>query len=319
MKYKNTVRTGIDFGTTSVKVMRAEGAEKVEKVTHVGYRNWKGTDKSVETAANALQGVLDDLGLKKNQLGRIVTCISSTDTAVREVLLPSMSDDQFRQALPFEARKLLSSDKAKELVSDGLVLEHSQGTEGEADGNTLVLMAAANKVHRDFPVDALAHIGLEPEVVDVEPLALMRALTACADQSIEDETANAIIDLGGHEVNIVISYRGGGMLSRTIWQSDKEMDGKTEDEWILDIATRTLETLTFYRGRYRREVDTIHLVGGGALVEGRQDHLSRFLNRTVVVGKPLTRFGQGADGLADNIDRECIFVTACGLIRWGDQ
>ncbi len=319
MKRKNTVRTGIDFGTTSVKVMRAEGAEHVDRITHIGYKAWEGPDVSVEIAANALQAVLDELGLKKNQLGRIITCVGSKDTAVREVMLPAMSDEEFRQSLPFEARKLLSSDKAKELVSDGQVIEHREGIKEGSAGNTLVLMAAADKVHRDFPVDALNNLGLEPEVVDVEPLALIRALSSSADHTEENDPAHAIIDLGGHEVNIVISYRGAGLLSRTIWESDKPMDGKTEDEWILDIATRTLETLTFYRGRYRREVDTIHLVGGGSLVEGRQELLSRFLNRNVVVGRPLTHFGKDAKGYAENIDRESVFVTASGLIRWGDE
>ena len=316
MKRKSTIRTGIDFGTTSVKLMRAEGIDKVDKITHVGYRAWSETDGSVDKAAQALQSVLDELGLKKNQLGRIVTCIGARDSVVREVVMPPMSNEELRQTLPFEARKFLSVDKAKKIVVDGEVLERRTGQEDEAD-STLVLMAAAGKSHRDFPVDALAVLGLEPEVVDVESLALMRAISTA--DTPNDVLAQAVLDLGGHEVNVVISYKGTGLLSRTIWQSDRVMDGKTESDWILEIATRTLETLTFYRGRYRHEVDTIHLVGGGALVEGRSEHLSRFLNRTVVIGRPLSEFGQDARGYEENIDKESVFVTASGLVRWGDK
>jgi len=319
LKGKSIVRTGFDLGTTSVKIVRGEGLGRAERFTHVGFRDWSGEadGQAVERAAKAVNEILDELGLGRSraQLGQIVTCVGATRSSVREVMMPPLTDDEFRQTLPFEARKFLNLDGARHPVVDGEVLEREQTEEGH--GGTLVLMAAAERKERDFPVQVLDRAGLEPEVVDVEALALMRSLNVGAELR-ENDPAHALVDIGGRAAHMVISYRGGGLLSRTIWEGDQPQDPEQEKAWLRDLAGRTLETLTFYRGRYRREVEVIHLVGGGALVPGREEALSRALNREVQLARPLSLHGRDAKGFDDNCDREAVFTTACGLCRWGD-
>ena len=56
----------------------------------------------------------------------------------------------------------------------------------------------------------------------------------------------------------------------------------------------------------------------GPLVPGREEALSRALNREVQLARPLSLHGRDAKGFDDNCDREAVFTTACGLCRWGD-
>lgn len=311
------VRTGIDIGAANVKFVRCEGEERMEACTHVGLRTL--ADMEGETAeakaGNAVKEILAELGLGRNQLGQVITCVGAARSAVREVMMPPLTDEEFALTLPFEARKYLNLDDAEELVVDGCVLEREAGAEGE--GGTLVLMAASERSARDYPVRVLDRAGLEPEVVDVEPLALMRSLNTGADMR-ENDPAHAMVNLGHDGAYIVITYRGAGLLHRTLWQGATPEDDAGQQEWIREVAGRTLETLTFYRGRYRREVEVIHLVGGGALAPGRCEALAKVVNRDVVPGRPLSRFAREAKGYQENKDREAVFETACGLCRWGD-
>ena len=109
-----------------------------------------------------------------------------------------------------------------------------------------------------------------------------------------------------------------GLLHRPLWQGEIPAGEEGEQAWLREVAGKTLETLTYYRGRYRREVEVIHLVGGGALVPGRREALAKVVNRNVVRGNPLTPLSP-AEGTVDRFrDREALFETACGLCRWGD-
>ena len=272
-------------------------------------------------AAEALREVLSDSGLSSGSRGQVIACVGGNETFVREATLPLMSDDEFRQALPFEARKFLSLESVEDPVIDGQIIERVEADGEEDPGSTLVMMAATSGRKREFTLEALAGAGIEPTVIDVEPLACLNTmlnLTPTEDQDME--RAQALLDLGGHRANLLISYRGSGLLSRDIWKGTPS-DGSAEGNaaYARDIATRTLETLTFYRGRYRREVDTIYLTGGSSMKSGLAEELSRVMNREVVPCRPLEGIADQAVGYDENKDMEALFVTACGLCRWGDD
>ncbi len=322
MNKKQTIRTGIDLGTSSVKLVRGVGKDKLDRVTHVGSRDWHSVSPELasEKAAAALLELLSELGLKTGDLGRVITSVGGADTSVREATLPLMSPEEFRQALPFEGRKYLSLDNLDEPTIDGQIIETVIG-DGETQGSILALLAATSRTKRNFVLESMHKAGIQPEVVNVEPIAHLNSMLHFeAPESHNDDHAMALLDLGAKRANLMVSYRGSGLLSREIWHGDQP-DGTADGEasYLRDIATRTLETLTFYRGRYRREVDTIYLTGGSALKKGRADELGRIMNREVVTARPLSDVAGDAKGFDDLSDTESLFVTACGLARAEDE
>ncbi len=322
MRKKQTIRTGIDLGTSSVKLVRGTGADRLENITHVGCREWETTNPvlAVEKAAEALRGLLEELGLGRGDLGRVIASVGGAETSMREASLPYMTPEEFRSSLPFEGRKYLSLDNLESPVLDGQIIETVE-PDGDTPGTTLALLAASSMTKRTFVTDVLAECGVEPEVITVEPLARLNSMINLkAPESHDVDRAVALLDLGAKRANLIVAYYGTGLLSREIWRGDQPADtGDAEAAYIRDIATRTLETLTFYRGRYRREVDAIYLTGGSALKEGRAEELGRIMNRDVVMAKPFGEIAGNAVGVESHGASEAMFVTACGLARAEDE
>ena len=103
------VRTGIDLGTESIKLVRGVGAQRLERVTHFGVVSCDsaGRGDDVTRAVGALQLLLAKLGLRKGALGHIAVAVHGEGASVREAVLPALTEAELLQALPYEARKHL--------------------------------------------------------------------------------------------------------------------------------------------------------------------------------------------------------------------
>jgi Tfp pilus assembly PilM family ATPase len=316
---KSKTRTGIDIGTTSVKIVCGTGTDCLERITHIGMSSWSLDDP--DTAADKMDTLLKKLGLGKKQLGRVAVSIGGKDSIVREIAMPKMTDSEFRMALPFEARKYMQAEEGEKIIVDGQIIGGNV-TDEETQDMTVVL-AATTASDRLRTLDILDRVKIEPHVIDTEPTACLTALLGAMETvDVEDDpttSAMALLDLGGRRASLYITANDKGFMSRTIWEGEPPAeDADSEREFIQNIATRTLETLTFYRGRYRREVPIVHLMGGGALRRGRTRQLSRALNRDVLVLDPIGTLADGAVGIDAVQDLRPTFTTSCGLCRWGD-
>lgn len=312
------VRTGIDLGPRSVKLVRAEGGSSLERITHVGVEEHTGAPEADELprASEALERLLSRLGLRKGRLGRLAVAIRGEDAGLREVLLPVLSEGELRQALPFEARKHLPLEDMASPILDFQILEGAAA--GESEPRMRVLLAAAPRTRRDLAIKILASSGLEPEVVDLEPLALLNAVLAIRPFEGSGGGAVGVLDLGVTQAGLAMTGSGGGLLTRSLGTgTGSDGNGASTDRLSL-IASRARETITFYRGRNRAEVGRLYLTGDGALQPGLERALSEALGIPVAVFNPF----EGVK-LAESIDPALRrggprFATACGLCHWWD-
>ena len=90
-------RTGIDLGSSCVKIVRGTGTTSLSEVTHVGFEPWEGdgSEKDVEKAAGALRDLLDRLHLNRTRLGRVAVSVGGGDTCLREVTMPPLTPEEF--------------------------------------------------------------------------------------------------------------------------------------------------------------------------------------------------------------------------------
>jgi Tfp pilus assembly PilM family ATPase len=312
------VRTGIDLGSGSIKVVRGEGGAGLERITHIGLEELNGapSDEELPRASEALARLLSRLGLRRGRLGRLAVAIRGEDAGLREVMLPALSEAQLRQALPFEARKHLPLEDMASPILDCQILE--EAVAGESEARMRVLLAAAPRPRRDFALKVLASAGLEPEVVDLEPLALLNALLAAGPFDGSGGGAVGLLDLGATQAGFAMTQPGGGLLARSLGAGTGS-HGTDSSTRISRIAARAQETITFYRGRTRVEVGRLYLSGDGALETGLDSVFSEALGIPVAVFNPL----EGIK-LAESVDPALRragprFATACGLCRWWDE
>ncbi len=317
-------RTGIDFGTTSVKLVRGEGRQRLERVTHTGAEPWDGVNREERSlrAGRALTDLLGRLGLGRNRLGRIAVSAGWKECSIRETEMPPISAAELARALPYEARNHLelgnmdSPVYAAQILGPGgaatAVLEAPPTAAG-----TRVLMAAVPRGRRDWVVAALAQAGLEPEVVDLDPLASLNALFAELPATDAVNDAVALLDLGGRHAAMHIASRGGGLLTRLVGPGTPlDPDSPQEHGYRLKLTAGVEQTITFYRGRHRLEIAAIYVAGGGALAPGRLAALEASIGKQCRLITPLASLGTG--GVVDGAPLGPEYLMASGLCRWWD-
>ncbi len=314
-------RTGIDIGATSIKLVRGEGRSALDSVTHAGTEPWDGLvrENRTERAGAALRELLHKQGLGRAQLGRVAVGVGWKETALRETELPPITPAELARALPYEARNHLELENMDSPVLAGQVLGATTAlldAEPAAAG-TRVLMAAVPRARRDWVVAVLAQAGLEPEVVDLEPLAALNALFAELPPQTALDEAVGLLDLGGRHASLHIASRRGGLLTRTVGP-DAPADPASPQEhgFRLKLSAGIEQTITFYRGRYRQEISTIHVAGGGALAAGRLEALQESTGKRFELFRPLASLG--ARGEIDGRPLGPQYLMACGLCRWWD-
>jgi type IV pilus assembly protein PilM len=316
-----SVRTGIDLGSESVKLVRGEGRTRLERITHIEVEAWdpaNGKDPT-ERAAGALGRILSRMGGVRRRLGQVAVGVGSQETGLREVTLPRLSEDELRRALPFEARRHLTLEEMASPTIAFQILGPAPSAEGVGDPQVRVLLVAVAGPQREFALRVLASQGLDPEVVDLEPLANLNALLAALPANERDGQVVALLDLGAREVGLHVTQTDGCLLSRVVGAGVPQARGAREiAEYAEGVAHRIGETLTFYRARFRRDVTRLHVGGGGALIKGLCQSLQGALEFPVTPFNPLEGVALPAAAREDVTAWAPQFVTACGLCRWWD-
>jgi len=311
-------RTGIDIGTTSIKLVRLVGRRGPERVTHLDREPWDGSGRQdrARHAAEALAALLRRNHLKAKQLGRLAVASGWQEHSLREVALPRMTSHELARSLPFEAPNHLDLEGMEQPVLGGQVL----GPDPEEKGKVRVLLAAVPRQRRDFALDVLRGCDLVPQVVDLEALAGLNALFRSLGEDLDETTPVGLLDLGGHHTALHISSHRGGLLSRNVAPgAPADPSSQQEVGFLVKLVSGVQQTLTYYRTREKRDVAALYLTGGGCGVEHRAENLRQATHLPVSVLDPLAGLETGDDAGADDQAPAPVYTTACGLCRWGDE
>jgi Tfp pilus assembly PilM family ATPase len=347
---RKTIRTGIDLGSSSIKLVRGEGARSLDRVTHAAVESLDapGSGDPIERVAGPLRRLMERMRLRRESLGRVAVAVWGEEASVREVMVPPLTSAEFRSGLPFLARKHLYVDGMSSPVFAGQILGPAPPSDDDGSAQIRVIIAAAPSAVREFPLRVLAAAGIEPEVIDLEPLAGLNALMAeisLKDQidapetegrksagrpfsraeltkregsdgvePAEDRMGLALLDMGAGGTYLHMTGRRGGFMTRPVGPGAPSVDDSGQVRaYVDDLFEPIRETLTYYRGKMRKEIDAIFLGGGGALLP---DIADRIREGTGIHASVLDPFrGTGIIALAEAPR----FVTACGLCRFGDR
>jgi type IV pilus assembly protein PilM len=180
--------TGIDIGTSCIKLVRRRTGGKIEKVLNAGLEPISpDADAWAAHAAESLHRLLKRLKLQRKDLGRVSLAVSGASVSLKQVDLPALSDAELRNSLKYEARKHLTLENPGQSALDCQVLSRS----GE---KMAVIFAGAPEELVESRVRILDRAGIEPEIVDVAPLAILNGLYSRS--GIDPGETIAIIDLG---------------------------------------------------------------------------------------------------------------------------
>lgn len=343
--------TGIDLGHHAVKLVRLEnGGAGAPLLTHWGVEEIAATlEGSPEDRAQALSRLLKRLDLRPRQLGRVASSVGGRDVYLRQVSMPRMSEVDLRRALPYEAKKHLPLD-GNPLCFDLQLLngiEPPPVVDGAEPGvpTREVLLVAAPRSRRDETLLALDRTGIHPEILDAEPLPVVNAILA-AYPPPADAGWQVVLDLGSRNSVLAAVLPDGCFYARPldftgealtasigaemgidrgeaeILKRELADGGRGEDATILPavegLVREVQETIRFLRVRRRTvAVSRIYLCGGGALLLGLREILTRAVEVEVLFPDPFRDLAAEARKRPGPADAPWL-VGALGLARWWD-
>lgn len=291
---------------------------------------------------------LDDVGLDPVEVFKKIKHDQSLDavnisfcgssTVIRYVNFLRMNKLELKQALKFEAQKLIPFS-LEEVNLDAQILKNDL-----ADNKMLVLIAVIKKELIQQRIKALETAALRPNIIDLDSLALSNAFNFNYPK-IEalDNKSICLLNMGSLVSNVNILHNGLPRLSRDIHcggaiftkqlmdifginfndaeklkiepTQDKISKVKTSFESELtNLATELRTSFDYYESQNNSNVIKIFLSGGGSKISGLKEMLGSCLGMEIETWNPFQQVK-----LTDKIDTQQLgrlsshFNVAVGL------
>ncbi|RJP29038.1 MAG: type IV pilus assembly protein PilM [Candidatus Omnitrophota bacterium] len=287
--FKPRLSFGLDLGSHFIKLVKLSVLK--DSVNIEGF--------AVEPVGLDLEGLLkrhfQSFGIKKLNLS-----LSGLQTITRYTDFPKMSNDEFKQALKFEAQKHIPFPLS-EVNVDGFILKDDL-----PDNKMLVLLAAAKKDAIESRIKLCDNLGVRLGAVDIDSIALINTFNHnySDDESIKDK-AVALLNIGATESNLNILDSGFPRLSRDIHIAGNHFTKKISDiqglefkeaekikvspekqtssvisciDNVLSNLARDLRTsFDYYESQNASSVSRIYLTGGSSMFAGLRESLTNLM------------------------------------------
>jgi type IV pilus assembly protein PilM len=318
----NTPLLGIDLGASSLKAVRLIPSRKGLKLDYAGLVELphQNGNEAQRDLAVALQSLLRSRNLRHS---KSVLKVAGKPPLVRYLTLPYMPKEELKEAVKWEARKLMALP-LEEVVLDFLIV-------GEQEERGLrryeIILVAAERTVIQGEIQEVQRAGLRVVAVDVEPLSLLNTVRLNYPEDLRKSLV--FIDIGAKKTEINIAKNGVLKFTRTVQVGGDELTASLQRELRLeyddaeqmkrergmtptgeDISNtipykRYLEVLKesldrlilevqrsmdYYRAQFRE--DAIHrmiLMGGTPLMPGFSDYFSTYFEAKVEVDDPFSR------------------------------
>lgn len=272
----------------------------------------------------------------------VVIGVGNQRVVVRELAVPAMPMAQVRATLPFQVQELLpmSTDEA---LLDFYPVEQVDGENGSVLQGLLV---AAVRDTVSANVLAVESAGLLPTMVDLNALALLRAMVR---GTLGRQTV-ALVDVGARVTDVVIASHGVPRFIRTVPMGGQDVtdaiaramgislpeadalkrhlgvgfgvpDDHADAAAAVEAVARSLveairNTFVYYSGNNPgQHIEAAVLTGGGAHLPGFGQYLATATRLEVKLGDPLetVTVARSAGGRESFVGHESLMALPLGL------
>ncbi len=308
-KFGGRVKIGLDLGTKAVKMVKMERTGKGFRLLQVGIAS---VSQEVSMASGVQQARIEAAKalLSSWKKEPVVTCLGDSSTLIRQISFPRMPPKELERALAFEARRHMPYDPAK------MILRHQVLSEDKKTGTCQVLLVATGKDSLREHRNVLEKLGVEPDAIDVTPLAL--ANSSLLGFSSREETI-VVVDLSATGTVVVVHRIQGLFFSRHLpfAVADAVERGDAEErEKIGELAIELRRSLAYYDNvTGRMGFSRILAAGGGAMRKEVLSALEKELGLDVEVMDPCEHLEMDPELAKEEWIRETspLWVQAMGL------
>lgn len=313
---------GLDIGDHSIKLAELKKTGSGYELVNYAVLPTPREAKVGETMSDplALAPALDNLiEMYQGKIPKAAIALEGNSVLIRHFTLPDMPDQEMVEAVKFEVEANMPIPLAQLVVDFIRVGEADEGSGKKVE----VMVVAARKDILNKFVEAVSTTGLEPVIVDIEPLALLRTLKL--NQDVDNLGNFAIVNIGSTSTNISVfentvlrftrtvalgGNRVSGILSERIGIShqqaaaakedidlniSKEIDSLNEDdrtELIMPVLSSLFleinRTIEYYQAKFRgTSIGKVFFCGGMASIKGLADVAYRQLGMEAFIINPI--------------------------------
>ena len=209
------INVGLDIGTSAVRAAAVEVGRKdapvLKKLAQIPVPDGAvvaGEIVDEQTVSDALVQLFRSARLPKK---RIIVGLANPRVIVRRVDLPYMPEEELAEALPFQTQEYLPIPVA-DAVLDFIPLEEFTTPNGEPMMSVLVV--AAQREMATHTLEVVARAGLKVLSMDLQALALVRAVYG-ADLTLETEP-RALVNIGAGVTQVLLVQNGSVQFLRIL-------------------------------------------------------------------------------------------------------
>jgi type IV pilus assembly protein PilM len=304
---------GVDIGTANIKIAQVSHGEKTildtYGIVNINYQLGGGNDAvAIEQTANTLRTLIQKAGVTTK---RCVISFPNSVVFTSVIELPKMNQAELDSAVEFEAKKYVPLALSEVDLSWTVT-----GDSTEPKDLLQILLTAVPKQITQNYMRMFGLAGVQPEVGEIEALALIRSLIGNVPMNC------VIIDIGARSTGLNVIEGGFLRLSRnlniggdtitdkiaqalniSVFRAEqfKKDFGISNSTFIPDtvkpvlnlIKNEVKQLLTIYQSQ-NIQVEKILLVGGGSNLPGIAGFFED-LNIKVELGNPLAAVGYAKD------------------------
>jgi len=197
---------GLDVGLQSIKAVQLTSTLRGFELTHFARMRFPYSEK--EDYLRERSGILERL-LKENGFSgdTIISSLPGNRVMVHYLELPFTDPKKVQQVVKYELEPYLPMP-IDEIVVDSQIMERLKGESAQ------VLAAAAKKTTVEEHLQSLKGAGIDPQIIDVEPLASYNCLVHYSQEDLGG--VSLFLDIGGDHTSLSILINGLPKAYRTI-------------------------------------------------------------------------------------------------------
>ena len=327
---------GLDIGSHSVKCVQLEKkGPAAYRLLSVGVFEIapEGINREEDprnAIVSTIKKTIEGINLKRTA---IITAIGGVSIAIRQIELPFMTEKELASAIKWEARNYIPFD-----IND-VELDYQIINTSKASNKLDIILVSIIKDFVRYHLELLREIPIDPQIIDVNPLALVNA--TLFNEGIERDEFVVLMDIGDKNTTLSVYSEAGQYFVRNIMISgndftddimkgnglsyaDAERFKRSEDHVGLietikpsldNLVREVRRSLTFYENQAKiKGFSKIFLTGGSAPLKGLDDHLSTELGLPVEILNPFRKINvERASVLTPFGNDLCKLALAVGL------
>lgn len=350
---------GVDFGTSSVKVVELSYRDQQVFLDNYGIINLNQSEKvksssdrkdlSYEEKINtAIKKLISKMDLKSKSAYISIPGFNGLITIIE---LPEMKDDELEKAIQFEAHKYIPSS-LDEISMSWEIIDHGYNADASLvktpeknlpNKKMRVLLVAALKKDIERFNNFLSGTKMHVAAIELETFSIVRSLIG------DDMGTFLIIDMGFLATNIILVEKGvvvvnrnidagGNEITSTISESmniskqradifkkgSKDVLNSKESRLIIPVlefvVSESKRIINAYKLKNKNaKIDGILLSGGTSKMKGLEEYFSNSLGMKVEMGNPWRRIAAKDDVLELAKKLGGSFTVALGLALRGAE